>query len=147
MQLDDLVAQKNHHLPKPPHVLIQTSHQPLGGFSKWWFFCATRWSNWATNLILLSNWTAFQQKNIWWSLINEGVVLNKQTTKMCSLIWTTQGFSIVFKFLFVSNTLRLLEPLSPRIKKEKTIYKINLKNNIFNIFGENEFLGGPTSTT
>ena len=33
MQLDHPVMQKNHHLLKPPHVQIQTTHYALGGFA------------------------------------------------------------------------------------------------------------------
>ena len=47
---------------KTPCVWIQTSCQTLGGFSSWWLFCATRWSNHAKSLILPSNWTAFHYK-------------------------------------------------------------------------------------
>ena len=47
-QLDHLVAQKNHKLLKPPNVWWEVCIQTQGGFSRWWFICATRWSNCTT---------------------------------------------------------------------------------------------------
>ena len=89
VQIDHLVVQKNHHLLKPPHVWIQTSHQTLGGFSSWWFFCRTRWSNCTTSLILSSNQTAFTQNHTL-AQTNEAAIFNKPMAKMCCLIWTTK---------------------------------------------------------
>ena len=46
-QLDHLIAQKNHQLLKPPNIWCEVCIQTQGGFSRWWFICATttRWSD------------------------------------------------------------------------------------------------------
>ena len=64
MQLDHPVVQKNHHLLKPPHVQIQTTHYALGGFAVGGSF--TQQGSLIVPqvfLFCLSNWTVFQQKN------------------------------------------------------------------------------------
>ena len=45
VQLDHLVVQKNHKLLKPSNVWCEVCIQTWGDFSRWWFFCTTRWSN------------------------------------------------------------------------------------------------------
>ena len=47
-QLNRLVGQINHQLLKPPNVWCKLCIQTQGDFSRWWFICATRWSNCTT---------------------------------------------------------------------------------------------------